>query len=405
MKRIIIWSLIIVFALSVAFIGTGCKTSTTATTAAAETTAATTAAETTVAETKAAETTAAETKSAELVDMTWVSPRGYLEIMGDYELWVAKEMGYFEANGINLIMEGGPNDAFATIKLVDQGKADVGFPSPGVLCTGVDTGINVIGLFEMVLHQVFDFAVRPDSNINSFKDLEGKIISVWDQGAKVVIDPILFEQGIDPNAVTLVVGGMQWGQTVWAGKADAAISWIDNEVQWKAQGMDFKMLRGADYSKHPSNAFAVSKNDLKDPEKRELLTRFMRATAMGIHFTRFNPPAAAQITYNQFPALKEQMTPEIALQSFKGLHKEYSFGERLGNGYGWFDMDSWKSYLEAVYQLGQTTKQLLPEDVVTNELLKEINDFDRAKVQQDAENFKLDDVWQKVAYDPKEWNF
>ena len=105
-----------------------------------------------------------EAAPAKLVDMTFITPRGTLEVMDDYNLWVAKEMGYFEELGINLIMEPGPMDAFACTKFTSEGKADVGYPSPGILTSSVDTGMDVIMAYEMMMAQVFSFAVKEDSD-------------------------------------------------------------------------------------------------------------------------------------------------------------------------------------------------------------------------------------------------
>src|SRR5450755_4089661 len=60
----------------------------------------------------------------------WVSPRGTIEVLDDYPYWVGKKFGYF--GDIATTLEPGPSDATATVKLVDQKQADVGYPSPGV---------------------------------------------------------------------------------------------------------------------------------------------------------------------------------------------------------------------------------------------------------------------------------
>ena len=56
---------------------------------------------------------AKEEASEELYDLTFITPRGTIEVMDDYNLWVAIDMGYFAELGLNVIMEGGPTDAFA----------------------------------------------------------------------------------------------------------------------------------------------------------------------------------------------------------------------------------------------------------------------------------------------------
>jgi len=335
-------------------------------------------------------------KPAELVKMTFITPRGTIEVMDDYNLWVAIEMGYFEDMGLDVTMEPGPMDGFACTKFVDQKQADVGYPSPGILTASVDTGMDVIMVYEMMIQQVFDFAVRKDSPIQSPKDFAGKTMSLADAGWQVIVDPIMVELGIDPKSIEYVIAGAQWGQVVSLGKADIALTWKGLRAQWDAQGLNLKYFLGEDFSEMPANGYCVRKSDLEDPEKKDLIVKFLRGTSMGIHFARINPRAASQITYDKFAAIREQMSPELALASMQQLHWGYTGSDRLGDGYGWFDMNGWKKYLDIIYNLEQTKRHLNLEECATNDLIKEANDFNRKKVEKDAKAFKLNDTWKDV---------
>lgn len=332
----------------------------------------------------------------ELVDVTFITPRGTLEVMDDYNLWVSKEMGYFEELGINLIMEPGPMDAFACTKFTSEGKADVGYPSPGILTSSVDTGMDVIMAYEMMMAQVFSFAVKEDSDIQSVQEIEGKSMSLGDPGWQVIVDPILIELGIDPASITYINAGAQWGQAVSLGEADVALTWNGLMPQWDAQGLGLRYFLGEDFSKMPANGYCVRKSDLEDPATKELLGKFMQATSMGIYFAHANPRAAAQITYDEFAAVREQMEPQLALESMQQLHWGYTSSDRLGDGYGWFDKDAWNMYLDIIYDLGQIETQLTFDDVATNELIEVANSFDKAKVKADAEAYELNDDWKDV---------
>ena len=77
----------------------------------------------------------------------WVSPRGTVEVLDDYPYWVGKKFGYF--GDIATTLEPGPSDATATVKLVDQKQADMGYPSPGVFSLGLEQGIPLVSVFEI----------------------------------------------------------------------------------------------------------------------------------------------------------------------------------------------------------------------------------------------------------------
>jgi NitT/TauT family transport system substrate-binding protein len=335
-------------------------------------------------------------KPGKLDKLTFITPRGTLEVMDDYNLWIPIHMGYFTDLGLDVTMEPGPLDAFACTKFVDQNQADVGYPSPGILTSSIDTGMQVILAYEMMIGSVWHIAVKADSPMKSPKELAGKTISLGDVGWRVIVDPLLVELGIDPSSVTYVSGGAQWGQMVAQGKADAALCWLALDVQWNAVGLNLKYFRGTDFSIMPSNGYAVRKADLKDPAKRDVLARFMKGSSMGLHFGWNNPQAAAQIVYDRFPAVREQMTPEIALESMRQLAYSYVEGERQKIGYGAFVPDGWEKYLDIIYQLGQTKKKLSVDEAISQDLIKEANDFDRKKVEKDAKAFKLNDTWKNV---------
>ena len=237
---------------------------------------------------------------ATLDKVVWVSPRGSLEVMDDFNLWVGQELGYCKDLGIDLELQPGPAEALAVVKLVGEGQAD------------------------------------------------------------------------------------------------AALAWRGLGPQWKAQGMDFKYLVGKELSKHPANGYAINRNDLQDPKKVDMWNRFFKCVAMGIEFARQNPRAAAQITYDKFPALREQMTPQLAFDSMWQLGCNYWRGADIGKGIGYSDLDGWNNYIDAVFNLGQIKTRPKTEDVVTNQFVEAANSFDKDKVKKDAGAFQLKDEWKNV---------
>jgi NitT/TauT family transport system substrate-binding protein len=238
--------------------------------------------------------------------------------------------------------------------------------------------------------QVFNFAVQKGSPIKHPRQLAGKRISLGSAGWRVIVDPILVEVGVKPTSVRYVTAGAQWAQAVAQGKADAALSWEGLRAQWKGQGLEFDYLIGTKFSKMPSNSYVMRKEDLEDAAKRDLYLRFLRGVVMGFEFTRANAQAAAQITYRQFPALKKQMTPQLALDSLIELAAGYGLSNRRGNGWGFHYRDGWNKYLQIISDLGQTKKRLAVNDVLSNELVAPANKADKARAIRDARAFKLD---------------
>jgi NitT/TauT family transport system substrate-binding protein len=331
----------------------------------------------------------------------WISPRGTLDVMDDFNLWVPIKMGYFKKLGINAKLIAGPiGDALACTKFVAQNQADMGYPSPGVLTASIDSGIAVKSVWDMISGQVFDFALPTNSTIASVKDLAGKKIALGSAGWSTIVDPILVEGGVDPKSVTYVNAGNQWAQSTESGQADAGLAWEGLRAQWAGQGLKLKYLIGTDFSKQPSNVYSVRAADLKVASKVDLYTRFLQGVIMGFEFAKANPRAAAQITYTSLPNLAKSLQPQSAYDSFLELAHAYGTSHAQGHGWGYNPPAGWSGYLKVVHDLGQTKKQLATSDVLTNSLVVKANaKADKKTAIKDAKAFKLSSTWQQV--DPR----
>jgi NitT/TauT family transport system substrate-binding protein len=328
----------------------------------------------------------------------WISPRGTLDVMDDYELWVAIKQGFFANHNIQAELIAGPiSDALATTKFVAQHKADMGYPSPGVLTASIDGGIPVIAAWEMMDGQTFDFSLPPSSTITSPKQLAGKTIALGSAGWSVIVDPMLVEVGVNPKSVKYVNAGPQWSEAVAQGRVDAGLCWEGLRAQLIGQGLKLKFLVGQRFSRFPSNSYAIRKADLSNAHMRDVYLRFFRGMVEGFEFMRFNPRAAAQITYDARPALAKTLSPQLALDSMVQLGSLYHLSRRRGHGYGWHNIASWRSYLHIIYRLGQTKRLLTPAEVLTNQFVKPANSGAKiALARRDARAFRLNSQFAKT---------
>jgi NitT/TauT family transport system substrate-binding protein len=328
----------------------------------------------------------------------WISPRGTLDVMDDYNIRVPIAMGYYEKLGLNVKLNAGAGSG--EMQLVAAKKVDMGYPSPGVLTSAIDAGIPVVGVWEQYPAQVFDFVLPSNSDITSPQQLAGKKIAVLTIGWKAIVDPILADAGVDPSSVKYVELGTQWVQAVAQGQADAGLAWeglraqLNGEAAHFGSAFNIKFLIGANFSKDPSNVYAVRKADMGDAKKRDIYTRFLAGVVMGFEFARANPRAAAQITYGQLPALQSIISPQVAVESFAQLASGYSLRKRNGAAWGSFDVGAWNAYLKTIAQLGQVKKQYTFNDVVNTALIAGANKrADVARARRDAKAFKLNDYF------------
>lgn len=328
----------------------------------------------------------------------WVSPRGTIEVLDDYPYWVAKKFGYF--GDIATTLEPGPSDATATVKLVDQNQADMGYPSPGVFSLALEQGMPLVSVFHMGGSDVFDIAFRKGEKAKALNDLEGKTILLGSAGWQSICDPMLAAAGVDVKKIKYVEAGWPtWGTALKAGKGDAALCWEGLRAQWKGQGLDFDYIEGKDFSKLPANSFVIRKADFEDQAKRKVYARYLQGWAAGLEFGKQNPRAATQIVMTQFPGLASQMNPSVATESMMQLGNVFAGRMDERKKWGYHLKSSWQLFFDIGRKVGQITQNFKFEDVCKNDLIDEANAFDAAKVKADADGFVLAAEYKTVDVD------
>lgn len=324
---------------------------------------------------------------------TWISPRGSLEVLDDYAYWVAKKLGYFTGLGLEPDIQPGPSDGTATVKFVDVGQADMGFPSPGVFSFAIENGMKLKSAFHMGALDTFSLAFRKGEGTNDLKTLEGKTILLGSAAWQSIVDPMLAVHGVDVSKVKYVEAGWPtWATALKAGQGDAALGWEGLRAEWIATGLDFEYWLGVQRSPLFANTFVVRAADLEDPDKKAFLEKYLRGWAMGLEFAYLNPRAAVEIVFEQFPTLASNVGPELGTTSILQQINVFRGDMSKRDGWGHHDMAAWQTFFDSLLTLGQITKPVKAEDIATNELVPGANDFDQAQVQADADGYTLSEA-------------
>ncbi len=320
---------------------------------------------------------------------TWISPRGTLEVLDDYGFWIAKKMGYF--GDLDIEMQPGPSDGTATVKFVDVGQADMGFPSPGVFSFAIENGMNLKSVFHMGALDTFSLAFRKGEGPANIKDIEGKTILLGSAAWQPIVDPMLAAQGVDVSTIKYIEAGWPtWGTALAAGQGDAALSWEGLRAEWISTGLEFEYWLGVQNSPLPANTFVVRATDLEDADKKMFLEQYLKGWAMGLEFAEQNPAAAVQAVFEEFPTLASNLGPELGLTSILQQMNVFRGDMSKREGWGWHDMESWQTFFDLSAQIGQNSKKIVATEVCTNELIPGANEFDHEKVKADAAGIEVD---------------
>lgn len=313
---------------------------------------------------------------------TWISPRGTLEVLDDYGFWVAKKMGYF--GDLSVDMQPGPSDGTATVKFVDVGQADMGFPSPGVFSFALREGMKLKSVFHMGARDTFSLAFRKGEGPADIKGIEGKTILLGSAAWQPIVDPMLAAQGVDISTIKYVEAGWPtWGTALAGGQGDAALAWEGLRAEWIATGLEFEYWLGVQNSPLPANTFVVRAADLEDADKKAFMEQYLKGWAMGMEFAEHNPQAAVQAVFDQFPTLAQNVGPVQGCMSLIQQANVFRGDMSKRQGWGWHDMASWQNFFDLTAKIGQTDV-IKAEDVCTNDLIPGANAFDLEKIKADA---------------------
>jgi len=322
-------------------------------------------------------------KNEQLQTIVFASPVA-LESFGNCALYAADYLGYFKEEGLEIKFEEGIGTT--DVKMVASGQAQFAYPSPGVILTSKEAGVDVIAVFSHQPVNIFGFAYAK-GHINGFADLKGKSIALGDASWKSIGAPIIKAAGLDPEKdVEWVTVGDARYQSTASGQTDALLSWDVEYGQLIGMGFDFDYLDADEVLPQLSNSVIVSSAYAKD--NPDIVKKFNRALAKGQYFTYKNPAATADITLRKYPNIKIDYDGGVLAVS----HQVYSY---FGNTeeeqketlevIGRFNEQRWQVTIDAAINSGIITTPYKAADIFTNDFID--NSWERSKVEADAVNY------------------
>jgi NitT/TauT family transport system substrate-binding protein len=278
--------------------------------------------------------------------------------------YVAKEMGYFAEQGLDVIFEHiAENEA---VSIVGAGEAPFAVVSGEQVLLARAQDIPIV--YVMAWWQDYPVAVASpeESDIDSIDDLVGKKIGIPGlYGASYIgLRALLSSAGISEADLTLDSIGYSQVEAMLAGQEDAIVVYANNEpVQLAAQNFPVKLLRVADYVHLASNGLISSEKLIRnDPD---LVRSMNTAILKGIEDTIENPAAAFEISKGFVEGL-DQADQEVMLRV---LQESIVFWhtDQLGRS----NPEAWKNMYAILLEMGLLEGELDVSEAFSNAYLPE----------------------------------
>jgi NitT/TauT family transport system substrate-binding protein len=276
----------------------------------------------------------------------------------------AKGLGYYDSEGIAIAFQpGGPN--IDGIAIVASGKFECGqVSSSPSLMLAVSQDIPVRCFAVGGQQHPYTFFSLKKNPIREPKDLIGKRVGIQATGI-ILLKALLAKNKIDERQVTIVPSGADM-TPLMTGQVDAFTGWQTNTTALRVLGDQRVDMRLWDTGvKLYALPYYATVDTLRG--KREVLEKFLRATARGWEYAYNNREKAVDLLVNEFPNLKRDDELEAV-----GTMLRYAFNDNTkSNGWGAMDPAVWQEQIDLHAELKQFSKRVPKVDeVITLDILK-----------------------------------
>ncbi len=222
-------------------------------------------------------------------------------------LIVAKEMGYFDAAGLDVTLVP-PADPSAPPRLVAAGQAEVAVSYQPNLYLSVKEGLPLVRFGTLVSTPLTALVALKDGPVKSIADLKGKTVGYSVAGLEdALLGTMLADAGLKPEDVTMVNVNFALSPALVAGKVDAVIGAYRNFelTQIKLEGKEGVAFFPEEHGVPVFDEliYVTRKDLIADPR----LKRFLGAVESATIYILNHPDAAWQVFVKANPKLDDEL--------------------------------------------------------------------------------------------------
>ena len=309
-----------------------------------------------------------------------------------FPLSTANQLGYMKDEGIELDLQV-VNGSSAVVQQLAAGNAQMGVILAPNTLLGFAEGVKYKAFYDFLTRNTFDVKVLPDSPVNKLADLKGRNIGTIDltRGDLPLLRSQLQRAGLNPaRDVVFVALGPTMSVHALALKENKVqalnLSW-NNTVSVEAAGGKLKCIT-CDSEELQLASETTAATDAVFQQDRRYVVGLGRAMAKASLFAETNPEAAIAVMKRVAP--QEHTDPAFTRTFFNAAL--VIMKPRQPAKYGLSDVGGWdrlQNFMAVPTEgaTGMTTKVDVRQ-LVTNELVDEMNRFDAEAVRKQAREFK-----------------
>jgi len=308
---------------------------------------------------------------------------------------IATKVGWFKQEGIEVELVPLPGSTDC-VKGVATRQVDFALPSVEPLAIGRPQGVKAKVFYTAYQGNIYGIAVPADSPIQKITDLKGKNIGVisMSSGGVVIARALAATAGMNPDSdVNIVVAGEGAQPAVLLrNKQVDALSQFDTQYAMvENAGIKLRLLDTREIDRYPSNGFMALEDTLKTRQKEAVA--LARGYAKGTVFAIANPEAAVRILYEVFPQTKPTGKDETTAvrddtKVLEARIQNWKLDKAGVKRWGENSEANYAAYVDFLLKWAIIKEKVDVKDLITNELIGEINRFDAGKIAAEAKAYR-----------------
>jgi len=309
---------------------------------------------------------------------------------------VATKMGWYAAAGIKVEIVPLPGSTDC-VKTVATGQLEYSVPSIEPVAIIRPQGVKMKNFYTAYQGNIYGIAVSADSAVQKFTDLKGKSIGVISMASAGVIiaRAMAATNGMDPDRdIKIVVAGeaAQTAALLRSGDVQALSQFDTQYALAENAGAKLRFLDQDNeaIARFPSNGFVALEDTLV--KNRAQAVALTQGYAKGTVFTMANPEAAIRILWEVFPQTKATGKDEATalrddLKTLQARARNWRLEAGGVTQWGENSEANYAAYVDFLRKNGVIKEKVAAVDLITNDLIDDINKFDAAAIKAMAQGY------------------
>ncbi len=307
------------------------------------------------------------------------------------------KLGYYAAEGLSLDVLN-MSSSSQSMQALATGAVEFATINPLTFLPvfAKNPSLDVVCAYEWCPQAYWEVTVKPDSPVQALTDLKGKKIGIRNTGdtgyfgAKAMLNELGMNAENDVEWISVGDGGPA-GDALYRGRVDALAIWDAADARIELAGFKLRYLPTTPMTHKLFGAtYGVNRARLKS--ERTKFVGLFRAMAKSTIFTAANPDTAIRLHWELYPESKPKgVSEEKALEEMrfivgKRAPKWFAYPGAADQRMGTSSLAEW----QLATQYTKTTAKIPdPAVLFTNELIADVNKFDRAAIEAQARAMKV----------------